>query len=198
MSQEIEIEVKSLVTEQAFHHLIQKVNYSVEHAVTQKNHYFETADFILKNKKSALRIREKEGTYTLTLKEPNKKPEQEGLLETHQMLSLNEAEHAINTGELPSGEVCEQLKQLGVNVDSLTYLGTLTTSRIEGEYENGILCFDKSTYLDQVDYEVEFEGSTLSHAHSVIENLLSSANLSQAPTPNKVERFFDRKQQLSS
>lgn len=51
------------------------------------NHYFETPDFSLKEAGSALRIRHKGETYTLTLKQPA----EIGLLETHQVVTEDEA-----------------------------------------------------------------------------------------------------------
>lgn len=51
------------------------------------NHYFETPNFSLKEAGSALRIRHKGETYTLTLKQPA----EVGLLETHQVVTENEA-----------------------------------------------------------------------------------------------------------
>ncbi|MDV2685076.1 CYTH domain-containing protein [Alkalihalophilus lindianensis] len=193
MTQEIEIEVKSLVDEPAFSQLLQFLNKSMKQAVMQKNHYFETTDQALKQAKSALRIREKNNTFTLTLKEPY----QDGLLETHQTLSSLEVDRAIKEGDIPRGEVMHQLKELDINPATLSYLGTLTTERLECDYKNGALCFDKSTYLGQVDYEIEFEGNSLEHATHSLESLFSENGIKQVPTPNKVQRFFERKQALN-
>ncbi|WP_100373489.1 CYTH domain-containing protein [Bacillus sp. FJAT-45037] len=193
MSQEIEIEVKSLVNEKAFYDLLSMLQLSMEDASTQRNHYFETQHFHLKEKKSALRIREKNNTYTFTLKQPHS----EGLLETHQKLTKSEATKAIETGYTPPGEIHNQLITLNIEPSELMFLGTLTTRRLEISYEDGLLCFDHSTYLDQEDYELEFEGHSLSHASDTIKSLFLQANVEMITTPNKVQRFFNRKQQIN-
>ena len=59
------------------------------------NHYFETPDFSLKAG-SALRIRHKGETYTLTLKQPA----EIGLLETHQVVTEDEAKMMMETNTI--------------------------------------------------------------------------------------------------
>ncbi|MFC0557656.1 CYTH domain-containing protein [Halalkalibacter alkalisediminis] len=189
MSQEVEIEVKSMLTENNYYKLLKGFNLKETDAIVQHNHYFETSAFSLKEKKSGLRIREIAKTYTLTLKQPLKV----GKLETHQPLSAVEWELAREKGKLPDGEVMKQLIQLEILVDQLEYQGTLTTSRIEIEYEGGILCFDKSSYFDQIDYELEYEGKTEEHAQATLSKILSKYELSPFPTENKVKRFFNSK-----
>ncbi len=189
MTQEVEIEAKSMVTEQAFLTLLKGFNVNVADAVIQHNHYFETPDFSLKEKGSALRIREKNATFTLTLKQPH----DIGKLETHQTISESEWDRAKTSHLLPLGEVISQLKLLSIPIYQLQYVGTLTTSRIELNYQNGILCFDKSTYFDVTDYEIEFEGTDEEHAQTTLLTLFASFHLEVKPTENKVRRFFRRK-----
>ncbi|WP_227936850.1 CYTH domain-containing protein [Alkalihalobacillus deserti] len=194
MSQEVEIEVKSMLTERAYHLLLKGFGLQETDAVVQHNHYFETPNFSLKGKQSGLRIREIARTFTLTLKQPFKV----GKLETHQQLSYQEWQLAQAKGKLPDGQVMNQLIQLEIPVDQLKFQGTLTTSRIEFEYEGGILCFDKSSYFDQVDYEIEYEGKSEEHANSTLSMILSNYQLSPLATENKVRRFFNLKNQKQS
>ncbi|MFP3488877.1 CYTH domain-containing protein, partial [Staphylococcus sp. SIMBA_130] len=63
----------------------------------QINHYFETKEFSLKELGCAIRIREKDGKYTLTLKEPHP----DGLLETHDLLTKQEALNWMNGTIIP-------------------------------------------------------------------------------------------------
>ena len=65
------------------------------------NHYFETPDFSLKEAGSALRIRHKGETYTLTLKQPA----EIGLLETHQVVTEDEAKMMMETNTIIQGAV---------------------------------------------------------------------------------------------
>src|SRR5699024_11479055 len=76
LSQEIEIEFKNLLTKEEFNQIRTYLSFP-DKGVAQTNFYFETKDFTLKNNHAALRIREKNGEYTLTLKQPGG----QGLLE---------------------------------------------------------------------------------------------------------------------
>ncbi|GAE25314.1 adenylate cyclase [Halalkalibacter wakoensis JCM 9140] len=189
MSQEIEIEVKSKLTEDGFYLLLKTFSLDHSDSLTQHNHYFETPAFDLKHAHSGLRIREIDDDFTLTLKQPH----EIGKLETHQSLTKDEWDSAKQTGTLPDGNVKKQLRSLHIPINELSYVGTLTTERIEIAHNSGVLCFDKSMYFDQVDYEIEFEGTSEEHAHSTLASILSKASIPYTETENKVRRFFTRK-----
>ena len=83
MSQELEIEFKNMLTKKEFEKIKSYYQFSSEQFVIQKNHYYDTPSFSLKEKGAALRIREKQQRFVLTLKEPAPV----GLMETHQVLA---------------------------------------------------------------------------------------------------------------
>src|SRR5699024_1286494 len=85
MGQEIEIEFKTLIDEHTFYKLLETLPFSNK-SVVQINHYFDTKHMSLKKHKSALRIREKDDSYTLTLKQPHTR----SVLETHDLLTYQE------------------------------------------------------------------------------------------------------------
>ncbi|CAM4091952.1 hypothetical protein BAMA_17445 [Bacillus manliponensis] len=188
MKQEIEIEFKNMVTEKEFHTLCSA--FSIEHFQTQVNHYFETDTFSLKQAGSALRIRHKNGKYTLTLKQPATV----GLLETHQTVTEVEANKMMETNTIVEGAVRNQLQTLEVPVSSLTYMGSLTTERAEIQYEDGTLVFDHSFYYDQNDYELEYEVTDEQTGKQNFHALLTTHNIPVRHTDNKVKRFFLAKQ----
>src|SRR5690625_3099304 len=97
MAQEIEIEYKVLLTKKEFEKIASSLPFSAN-SVTQVNHYFETNQFNFKKQQSALRIREKNNKYTLTLKQPH----EEGILETHDQLTEEEYNHWINGNPTPT------------------------------------------------------------------------------------------------
>src|SRR5690625_5863964 len=107
MTQEIEIEYKNLLTEDEFNLLLSTLPFSKECQV-QKNYYFETNNFALRGKLSALRIREKKGSYQLTLKEPHP----EGHLETHDFLTEKEALSWLHGNIIEKRHVFKQLENL--------------------------------------------------------------------------------------
>ncbi|WIG23081.1 CYTH domain-containing protein [Bacillus anthracis] len=190
MTQEIEIEFKNIVTEEEFHTLCK--SFSIEVFTKQVNHYFETPNFSLKEAGSALRIRHKGETYTLTLKQPA----EVGLLETHQVVTENEAKMMMKTNVIISGAVMDQLCKLQIPVSALTYMGSLTTERAETLFEGGTLVFDHSFYYNHDDYEIEieFEVQDEETGKAAFIHLLKQHNIPIRHTNNKVKRFFLAKQ----
>ncbi|CEG26119.1 CYTH domain-containing protein [Bacillus sp. B-jedd] len=192
MGQNIEIEFKNLLQKDEFERISEHFGLLEDSFKKQVNHYFDTQEFSLKDKGSALRIREKGGQSILTLKQPH----EEGLLETDQLLSQKEAEAVLEEGALPAGRVAVEIGKLGVNVSDLSYFGTLATTRAELPYQNGLLVLDHSTYLDTEDYELEYEAAEYSEGKQTFETLLHQLGIPERQTPNKIRRFYTRKQEL--
>ncbi|TMW74048.1 CYTH domain-containing protein [Alteribacter natronophilus] len=188
MNQEIEIEYKNLLDENEYSRL-KDTFFTRDTPFSQTNHYFDTEDFLLKEHGSMLRIREKNSGYVLTLKQPHEK----GLLETHQNLSENEADAAFNGSGIPEGDVLHHLnKSLNVEGRFLTYLGSLTTKRLETEMDEGLLVLDESTYLGVTDYELEFESSDEDRGRKAFQQLLREFSIKERHTMSKSHRFFNR------
>ncbi len=193
MHQEIEIEFKNLLTEQEYNLLLEQLKIRSETANKQVNYYFDTADMLLKEHKSALRIRKKGGEYVLTLKEPHP----DGLLETHQKCTETEAINAMETGDIPQGQVTEQIRRLtSVSEAQFNYIGELSTKRLEIHEPDGLIVLDKSEYLGKVDYELEFETSARTAGEAAFKRLLNDYGIPQRKTKNKIERFYERSLQL--
>lgn len=190
MAQEKEIEKKNLLTAEEFKQLCQTFQIHPEDFYWQANTYFDTPDFQLKAKRSALRIRKKEGQYELTLKQPAK----ECLIETNQQLDVSEADYIITTGRLPEGEVKSALT-IHIGDEKITALGTLQTKRAETPYKTGTLFLDHSLYLNTEDYEIEIEGERMATVHDMLDEILQTHNIPYRSTPNKIQRFFTKKQQ---
>lgn len=192
MRQELEIEFKNILSEDEYHQLLSAFSIGEDKKVIQENFYFDTTEFSLKNLGAALRIREKEGTYTLTLKQPVRR----GLLETHQVLTLKEAEQMLDGGPIIPGEVSSILKTLSINPIDVTFFGSLKTKRAEVEYKNGLLVLDKSYYLNWIDFEVEYEVTDEENGKVIFKDLLNQYNIPLRKTDNKIRRFYNRKKQI--
>ncbi|WP_078555161.1 CYTH domain-containing protein [Bacillus alkalicellulosilyticus] len=193
MAKEIEIEAKNIVTSDEFYRVVSAFQIKDEAFAVQTNHYFDTADFKLKEKKAAMRIREKADQLTLTIKQPHTI----GKLETHQSLVVDDMNHMVKTGVPPKGEIAEQLQHLDVE-GPFSLIGSLTTARAELNYKNGILVFDKSTYLGIEDFELEYEGETEELVQSNFLALLQEFNIPVRKTANKIARFFEAKQRMTN
>jgi uncharacterized protein YjbK len=192
MSQNIEIEFKNLLTREEFSKL--KVFFKLENQqfFMQENHYFDTAAFSLKNKHSALRIREKNSQYEMTLKQPAG----QGLLESNQIISSSEAMFALQTGKLPDGFIRTQIEEMGLDFFQFEYFGSLKTERVEFEYRKGLLVLDHSYYLNSEDFEVEYEVENYEAGQTIFTKFLQEHSIPECRTKNKIERFYERKMQV--
>jgi uncharacterized protein YjbK len=185
----IEIEFKNMITRDEFTALMKFLNLRSEDFSEQENHYFDTPDFLLKAKGSALRIRQKNGSFELTLKQPHP----EGLLETNENLTESEAAAMIQTGKIPREQIIQSIEELGIKTDNLQYFGTLTTKRAEKEYKKGLAVLDHSRYLNKEDFEIEFEVDNRNEGKSAFLNLLQQLNIPVRKTENKIKRFYNEK-----
>ncbi|MFG6496379.1 CYTH domain-containing protein [Fictibacillus sp. UD] len=186
MSQEIEIEFKNLLTHDEFLRLIHEFAINEDDFKKQTNYYFDSEDFKLKSHKSALRVRMKNDTYTLTLKQQF----EEHILETHQTLSKDIFAGLLEGKTLPEGAVSDVIKNLDINVSQITYLGELTTFRAELPYKDGLLVLDENHYLGKIDYEIEYESADYKIGLKNFEELLADKQIPNRVTNSKIARFF--------
>ncbi|AKP46424.1 MULTISPECIES: CYTH domain-containing protein [Bacillus] len=187
MPKQLEIEFKNLLTEEEFHRLADRFRVSQNDFFSHKNHYFDTPSFLLKEKKMALRIRETNNHFELTLKQPYEK----GLLETNQTLNSEEATMMLTSGMIPDGEVKSALIQSSVPLSELKCFGTLTTCRAEIPYKDGILVLDKSWYLNTQDFELEYEVENYDVGKEKFLSLLQQYGIPVRKTENKIKRFYN-------
>lgn len=185
MAQEIEIEFKSMLTENEFNLLHRQLPFPKQ-PVVQTNYYFETEQFALKNHQSALRIREKNDCFTLTLKEPHP----EGILETHDSMSRDDVNLWLQGSPVPQTNVTKQLQILGILEDSLRYYGALTTERLFYRENEIDYMLDKSFYHGIVDYELEIEARSKEAGLGALHNLLKKYNIVERKAQPKIARFF--------
>ncbi|MGP4077192.1 CYTH domain-containing protein [Halobacillus sp. K22] len=191
MSQEIEIEFKNLLTKDEYDRVHQLYPFESVEFVEQTNYYFETDDLKLRSQGAALRIRKKNDQWMLTLKQPHP----EGLLETHDPLSENEADFWIQNRMVEKPNVGKQLDELGVSLEDLVFLGSLTTRRKEIEYKDTLLVLDHSLYYDKEDFELELEAKSKEQGKNVFMQILNQCNIPERETDNKIKRFYKARQE---
>lgn len=192
MSRYIEIEFKNMLTEAEFRDLINHFSLADHDFKLQKNYYFETPEYALKNSRAALRIREKQGRFVLTLKE--ERPY--GNLETSQPLLEGTARAIIRTGRLPEGPVLARLKEMGVDANKIRYIGKLETERAEVPYAGGLIVLDRSSYFQKIDFEVEYEVDDPEAGKEVFHALLQELQIPERKSANKIARFFSEMNRL--
>lgn len=193
MKQEIEIEYKNLLSKDEFEVLMKNFHIEQSDFFTQENHYFDTMNFSLMSKGCAFRIRKKQSVYTATLKQPHK----QGILETHQQLSEEQAlllldgKKSLDTIE---GKIIDTICAVGINPNDIVFLGTLKTDRAELEHEGNLLVLDHSYYLGHEDYELEYEVKDAIKGKQTFSMLLKQYDIIEKPTDNKISRFFKIKE----
>lgn len=183
-----EIEYKQLLTKSEYNKL-KTAYFKDQQPFTQTNHYIDTKDFALANHLMALRIREKDGTYEMTLKVPA----EVGLTEyNHETDLLPKQDMKIQPKQLPDS-ILTILEDHQIDVHGLYVLGALTTHRMETEIAEGLLVLDHSEYLGIEDFELEFEVEDPEIGLKKFQGILKNFDIHSKIPKNKVARFFEEK-----
>ncbi|MGM9971789.1 MAG: CYTH domain-containing protein [Anaeroplasmataceae bacterium] len=177
MRQNIEIEFKTKLSESKYNELLKVFNLE-DQIFTQINHYFDTLDNDLLNKKIVLRIRQKGNIYKLTSKMNNPNGNKENL-ETHIELKESDAINMLKNG-------------FDASIINIPYkvfkVCELTTHRAKTQYLDGIVFLDKSEYNGITDYELEYEANSHDNALNNFNELLKSFNIEYEKSISKSKR----------
>lgn len=192
MSEEIEIEFKSMLTKDEYTELLRYYNITDEQFVIQTNLYFDTADFQLKQHVMGLRIRRFAAKAEATLKIPRTV----GLLEVTDPLTIADVDHAVENEQFVSQatEILKRLKQLNISLLDLHLIGKLITKRAEFTITEGKLALDESWYGEQHDYELELEVPDSNYNEGDFNQLLKKFDLPYRKTQNKIARAVTEQQ----
>lgn len=181
MQENIEIEYKHCLDEEGYLKIKEYLERQKDHVlIEQENYYFETKDFSLKDLGYALRIRVIDNNeYELCLK----KQRENDILEKNIMVSKEEF-----------NEICLEpnLMREYINEDyDFILLGSLNNKRIEYRNENGLICLDKSSYFDKIDYELEYEANDYD-SESYLAKFLSYFEITYVSNKkSKIQRFIE-------
>ncbi|ALS38627.1 uncharacterized protein YjbK [Enterococcus rotai] len=187
MSENLEIEFKTLLSIEEFSRVIDYFQFKEEQFFTQINYYFDSADFQLRKRRMGLRVRVLSDNAEITLKIPEKV----GLLEINDTLSVDEAKAIVESATLPTiGNVYNKLNQLGIDQSDLRLIGSLTTKRAEIKLPQGLLALDESWYNEQHDFELELEVNDATNGKKDFLSLLDTLTIKESPSPNKIQRMM--------
>ncbi|WP_348922361.1 CYTH domain-containing protein [Enterococcus rotai] len=187
MSENLEIEFKTLLSIEEFSRVIDYFQLKEEQFFTQINYYFDSADFQLRKRRMGLRVRVLSDNAEITLKIPEKV----GLLEINDALSVEEAKAIVESATLPTiGNVYNKLNQLGIDQSDLRLIGSLTTKRAELKLPQGLLALDESWYNEQHDFELELEVNDATNGKKDFLSLLDTLTIKESPSPNKIQRMM--------
>ncbi|MEZ7609221.1 CYTH domain-containing protein [Staphylococcus capitis] len=189
-----EIEFKQILTKDLYDKIF-NTYFKNEKPFSQTNYYIDTKGFKLRDHRSALRIRVKDNSYEMTLKVPA----EVGLMEYNHPTNVNlKMNDTLSNSKLPDDIRNIIEGQFNVSEDELIILGDLTTLRVETHYQNELLVLDKSEYLNKVDYELEFEVDSYNEGYEKFKQLLQEFDIKHEKPLNKVQRFFEEKQNASN
>ncbi|OQO70476.1 adenylate cyclase [Enterococcus villorum] len=190
MSEMLEIEYKSMLTQKEYAQLIQHYQLKATDFTVQTNVYFDTTDAQLAKKKCGLRIRLLETHAEYTLKSPTKK----GKLETTDILKKEEAISFIEHQKLPlNGAVFQKLAELNIQSEELHAIGELTTKRAEFHIKEGLLAIDESFGKQLHDFELELEVTDPIVGKADFLAFLKSFSFPYRPAKNKIQRMIEAK-----
>lgn len=178
MTQNVEIEFKTIIPLETYQHLLKK--FDLENNIfKQVNHYFDTDEYTLNQKQIVLRIRQKGDLYKVTLKCQS----DEEAYEKHFVLDKEKATDMIENGF--------QTKEFFDDIDAyVTFRVSLDNYRVSTPYEGGTLFLDCCDYCNVRDYELEYEANNYRDGKIIFENLLKNNNIEQIPIKRKSERAF--------
>lgn len=194
MESGLEIEFKNMLYKEDFKLLMEKLQLHEEDFFRQINHYFDTKEYAFKQQGAALRIRELDHEFELTLKK--KKPV--GVLELNQSIDLNEVNQLLKQQAFPTGGIKKEVIAMGISPNELLFYGSLVTDRAEVPFKDGCLMLDRSIYFDLEDYEVEYEvnETAIEKGKQQFKQLLNELNIPIEKADSKIKRFFDARERL--
>lgn len=190
MPTNLEIEFKTLLSMPEYDRLMTRFTHVTP--VRQTNHYFDTKDLLLREKRLALRIRTFDKSAEMTLKVP----QEVGNMEHNIDLPLEDAQALLAKKSLLGcsldfSEIFDILEAQNVTLADITCIGSLTTTR--REYYNGIgkAALDANEYLGTSDFEFELEVEDEAQGQKDFDNFLAKNDIEFRYARSKVVRFLD-------
>lgn len=169
MQKNKEVEYKILLNEETF----QKISnaYPSQTVYSQTNYYLTSDE--LSEKHYALRIREKNHTFEMTLKIPDGFAK----MEHNQMISEDDFKK-VESGQIINNDITALLKNKGIDPAKIRQEYSLKTIRHDIALTYGMLSLDENFYNGHHDYEFEFEVNNEEKGAEQFKELLKKFNLS--------------------
>ena len=137
---------------------------------TNKNTYFDSPDLYLTHHHMVLRIREIDGLEKeLTLKVKG----EDGDIEITHNIESEEEYQKLLSGNISNLEIEKEISSRGGDIKSLGVITTLTTERVEVEFDDHLLVIDKNFYNNKIDFNLEVESTSRELAKEYLEKVIS-------------------------
>jgi len=184
---EIEIEFKVLLTKEEHQDILKDIKF--DNFVEQTNYYFETEDFILKQNKLSLRIRQICNRFYLMLKDGKNQE----AIEVNVEISNDEFDEMMTSYKINNYEINGYLKDYQLENLILDNNAKLKTFRYYTPYRDCILFLDESHYYGVIDYELELEAKSVGYGQKIINEISSKYNLTTTGVSGKKTRAYANK-----
>lgn len=176
MQKELEIELKTLLSESQFEQL-KKLFFNQQLPSIQTNTYFDTEDQSLKKCKMALRMRTLNENNVLTLKSKQD--------------PISSFEYSISFTQTLSQTLqnnTEFREKLPTPIELLRPIATFTTQRYTTELNFGLVCLDTTSFENNfTDFEIEIELHSMEMKDKAI-HWLKHHNITYVQSPPKIAR----------
>jgi uncharacterized protein YjbK len=184
----IEKELKSLISREKYEELLDFFNF--DETFEQINFYYIDNENIAKKKKINVRVRQIEEKFFLQVKTAVR--DYKGL-----SISDEHEEELPSVPEVISGEKISKITK--IQVGDLHSVGSLKTLRSLCRW-NGetLICLDKNSYLDTVDYEIEVEFSSDEVDQKLLDVLSGHQVNFDKNTHGKRSRFLKKSKNANS
>lgn len=184
---EKEIEFKNLLTESEYANIMND-HFPEDTALHLTNYYIDNEDLELIQNLLMLRIRVQNGKQIMTVKIPNKR---HIVFEYSGEVDIDVTPGIIIDENIIPENIREQLIQRNIQINNLSIQGSLITERFEKKFHSGLFVLDKSTYLGQTDYELEFEAPDVSTGQAEFSQILNNYGIVRRDEIVKSARFYD-------
>lgn len=187
MVSQVEIEFKNMLTKEQYTSLLHHFQISENMIKRQKNVYFDTPNWDLKNLSAGLRLRQKENKTVCTLKI---KSSENVHIEITEEVQAIQAQEMIDGKGFFAQKIEKRLLELKVPVHLLQVVANITTDRVEIDYKGGTLVFDHSYYLKCEDYEVEYETNNEILGKQIFDEFLNEHQIPKKEADKKIARYM--------
>ncbi|MBD3949232.1 CYTH domain-containing protein [Tuanshanicoccus lijuaniae] len=187
MSYSIEQEIKSLLTQEEFYHVLDYFDLGATDYQSQHNTYFDSDNQVLKHHQAALRLRNFQTTSEWTYKQKQ---------DTHRSLELTYTQsypqlpvpESILVQQVADDVIRDQLEQLMPLNTVLTAYLSIKTHRWTVKTPYGEYAIDQTFYGNTSDYEIELETDDLPTAMAAFKELLATLSIPYRAADKKIAR----------
>ncbi|MDD3383160.1 MAG: CYTH domain-containing protein [Bacilli bacterium] len=189
MNKGTEAEFKTLLTKEEYDKLM--TMFDGNKFDFQTNHYFDTKRFSLKAVDASLRVKEREDALELTLK----KKKGYAVHEFKEPLTTEEFDDLKETGIIINEKIKAETSSIIQDQKVQNYL-SLSTKRMYLPYKNGILFIDESTYLGEIDYELEYQATSYHEGKKEFISLIAELAIQYKKAEKKIKRAMNAYKRL--